>query len=93
MDTDVVTKHEYARPGFQTRIFFRSLFLLMLLLVIDAGSLTRDQVDRALRRAMLGMAPKTHHFSIEQGTARSTNCRLKLARISRAGFAQVASGA
>src|SRR6266581_8718657 len=34
MDTDAVTKHEYARPDFQTRIFFRSLFLL----VIDADS-------------------------------------------------------
>ena len=30
------------------------------------------KVDRALRRAMLGMAPKAHYFSVEQGTARST---------------------
>ena len=31
----------------------------------------RRKVDRALRRAML-VAPRAHYFSIEQGTARST---------------------
>jgi N-glycosylase/DNA lyase len=44
---------------------------------------SQRKVDRALRRAMLQMAPKAHYFSTEQGTARST---MKLEQISAPDF-------